>query len=52
MTTATTRRLSIPAIVLAYTLSAGAADNVYRDKNGYFEVSPPEGWVKKEFNDP
>jgi len=25
---------------------------VYRDKNGYFEVSPPEGWVKKEFNDP
>ena len=25
---------------------------IYRDKNGYFEVSPPEGWVKKEFNDP
>jgi len=24
----------------------------YKDRNGYFSVVPPSGWVKKEFNDP
>ena len=26
--------------------------SAYTDKNGYFSVIPPTGWVKKEFDDP
>ena len=52
MTTKVFSRLPIAALIVACSLSAGAGENTYRDKNGYFEVTPPEGWVKKEFNDP
>jgi len=31
---------------------AGADDRVYTDKNRYFSFKPPEGWDKKEFEDP
>lgn len=40
-------------LLLAATWSVHAAEPpTYRDKNGYFQVVPPNGWVKKEFDDP
>lgn len=38
-----------PAVIPNVITSGGEP---YKDKNGYFEVSPPDEWVKKEFNDP
>ena len=52
--------MRIPFLVLAFlfcsvpivgTEPASHAEP-YRDKNGFFEVVPPAGWQKREFNDP
>jgi hypothetical protein len=40
-------------VLLAACVQTHAADAPpYVDKNKYFQFSPPEGWVKKEFADP
>ena len=53
MTRAATLRLFLSVAALVFALSTvEAAESIYRDKNKYFEITPPDGWVKKEFNDP
>jgi hypothetical protein len=43
--------LSLVAVALGH-LALATEPSAYTDKNGYFSVIPPAGWVKKEFNDP
>ena len=52
------RRITQIVLTLMFAVLAMGQDVVadesapYRDKNSYFSVVPPSGWVKKEFNDP
>jgi hypothetical protein len=39
-------------LIVACDRTHAADSRVYVDKNRYFQFSPPEGWVKKEFADP
>ena len=53
MTMPTTRRFVLFALLVIWTMTnAAAAEQPYRDKNGFFEFTPPAGWVMKEFDDP
>lgn len=52
-TTAPRARFALSAFLAICSLSSAAAqEKGYRDKNGYFELTPPAGWVMKEFDDP
>jgi hypothetical protein len=53
MTATPSVRFVLAALMAVSSLSSTSAeDRVYRDKNGYFEFTPPAGWVLKEFDDP
>lgn len=42
----------VVAIAFCSVTQWAVAADTYRDKNNYFVVTPPAGWVKKEFDDP
>ena len=45
--------MALGLVILVLPLSGNAQEGAtYTDKNRYFQVVPPKGWVKKEFDDP